>query len=248
MSTYVLVHGAWHGAWCWYRIIPLLEKQGHKVIAPDLPGHGADRSVTIAAGTLRSYTDRIKSIVEAQDEPVILVGHSLGGAVISQVAEEVPASVKKLVYLSAFLLPDGAMIARDENNAQQQHEQSEAEGPGPYLFDEATGLITINPDYLVDLYYHDCNESDIALAKLVVCAEPGITLYTGIHVNDNFARIPRFYIETTNDQAIPVTVQRNMYTVLPCEHVYTLPTGHSSFLVDPEGLGEILTAIDAYAV
>jgi pimeloyl-ACP methyl ester carboxylesterase len=248
MSTYILIHGAWHGAWSWYRIIPLLEKQGHKVIAPDLPGHGRDRSAPLTSVTLRSYTDHVKRIVEAQDEPVILVGHSMGGAVISQVAEEAPASIQKLVYLSAFLLSDGAMIASDENNAQKQHEQSGAEGPGPYLFDETSGLITINPDYLVDLYYQDCSETDIALAKLVLCEEPGVTLYTGIHADKNFARIPRFYIETTNDRAIPVAVQRDMYTTLPCKHVYTLPTGHSSFFADPEGLVEILTAIDSYAV
>ena len=78
-TTYVLIHGAWHGGWCWRKIVPLLEAGGHRVFAPDLPGHGDDKTAT-ATVTLESYTDRICEIACAQTEQVILVGHSMGAS------------------------------------------------------------------------------------------------------------------------------------------------------------------------
>jgi pimeloyl-ACP methyl ester carboxylesterase len=119
VSTYVLVHGAWHGSWCWDRVVPLLEKQGHKAVAPDLPGHGADKS-PISEVSLQAYADRVVDVLEAQSETVVLVGHSMGGIVISQAAECCPDRVKTLVYLSAFLLRDGEsllQVAQDDTEA-----------------------------------------------------------------------------------------------------------------------------------
>ena len=77
MSTYVLIHGAWHGGWCWKKVVPLIEKEGHTVVAPDLPGHGEDKR-PIAEITLQAYADRVCQILDEQSEPVILAGHSMG--------------------------------------------------------------------------------------------------------------------------------------------------------------------------
>ncbi len=109
MSNYVLIHGAWHGAWCWDKVVPLLEKEGHKVEAPDLPGHGNDKT-PIPEISLQAYADRVCEILDAQSEPVILVGHSMGGVVITQAAENRPEKIKKLVYLTAFLLQNGEFL------------------------------------------------------------------------------------------------------------------------------------------
>ena len=78
MSNYVLIHGAWHGAWCWYKMLPLLKRVGHDVIAPDLPGLGKDMT-PIDQISLESWTKGICEIVVAQPNPVVLVGHSRGG-------------------------------------------------------------------------------------------------------------------------------------------------------------------------
>ena len=106
MATYVLIHGAWHGGWCWDKIVPLLKKEGHKVEAPDLPGHGRDKT-PIPEISLQSYTDRVCRILDTQSEPVILVGHSMGGVVITQAAQHRPEKIKTLVYLSAMLPRNG---------------------------------------------------------------------------------------------------------------------------------------------
>ena len=106
MSTYILIHGSWHGAWCWYKVVPLLEKAGHKALAIDLPGHGRDWTPAPDI-SLQSYVDCVCKVIDSQPEPVVLVGHSRGGIVLSQVAEVRPEKIEMLVYLSAFLIPNG---------------------------------------------------------------------------------------------------------------------------------------------
>src|SRR5688572_25619526 len=106
MSTYVMIHGAWHGGWCWDKVRRRLEDAGHRVVTPDLPGHGDDRTET-AAVTLDAYAGRVCEALDAQAEPVILVGHSMGGVIITAAAERRPEKVRALVYLCAFLPGDG---------------------------------------------------------------------------------------------------------------------------------------------
>ncbi len=110
-TTYVMVHSAWLGGWAWYTVASLLEKQGHRVIAPDLPGHGKDKTPP-AKVTLESYVKTVTDVLDSQGNPVVLVGHSLGGIVISQAAENRPDKVKSLVYLWAFLLPSGGSFMK----------------------------------------------------------------------------------------------------------------------------------------
>ena len=81
MATFVLIHGAWHGGWCWRKVVPHLEAAGHTVIAPDLPSHGDDPTPA-AEVTLDDYVRRVCEILDAQDEPVVLVGHSMGGLLV----------------------------------------------------------------------------------------------------------------------------------------------------------------------
>jgi pimeloyl-ACP methyl ester carboxylesterase len=89
--------------------VPLLEKKGHTVVAPDLPSHGRDKT-HLSAVSLQAYVDSVCKILDAQREPVILVGHSMGGAIITQVAEYRPAKIKTLVYVTAVLLKNGEAI------------------------------------------------------------------------------------------------------------------------------------------
>jgi pimeloyl-ACP methyl ester carboxylesterase len=106
MATYVFVHGAWHGGWCWHRIAAHLQRAMHRVVTPDLISLGRDRT---PAGnvTLAQWTEQITRLVTAEPEPVILVGHSRGGIVLSEVAERICERVRTLVYVTAFLLESG---------------------------------------------------------------------------------------------------------------------------------------------
>ena len=103
---FVLVHGAWHGAWCWEKVLPLINAAGHAVDTIDLPGLGEDKTA-IADVTLDSYVSAVTDLIETIGKPVVLVGHSMGGMVITQVAEKIADKVDTLIYLTAFSPKNG---------------------------------------------------------------------------------------------------------------------------------------------
>ena len=92
MGIFVLIHGSGNGGWCWDKVAPLLTQAGHEVIAPDLPGHGDDKT-PVREVSLQSCVDRVVEILDTQSEPVILVGHSTGGLTISQTTEQRPGMI-----------------------------------------------------------------------------------------------------------------------------------------------------------
>ncbi len=102
---FVLIHGAWHGGWCWDGVIKLLEEAGHTAEAPTLPGHnpGDNRSLV----TFNSYVDKILEVLERQNKPVILVGHSSAGFLLQSAAPKAATKVERLIFHNAFILPDG---------------------------------------------------------------------------------------------------------------------------------------------
>ena len=108
MTCFVLVHGAHHGGWCWYKLAALLEARGHRVHAPDLPGHGRNAAMP---STLAAYVDHITAILDGEEGPVVLLGHSMGGAAITGAGEARPKKVAHIVYLSAFITEPGQSMA-----------------------------------------------------------------------------------------------------------------------------------------
>jgi pimeloyl-ACP methyl ester carboxylesterase len=109
MANFLLIHGACHGGWCWERVAPLLEAAGHSVAAPDLPGHGDD-ATPMSELSLERYGAFVAELAVSYG-PVVLVGHSMAGAVISRAAEAVPDQIERLVYLTAYLPQSGESLA-----------------------------------------------------------------------------------------------------------------------------------------
>ena len=234
MSTYILVHGAWHGAWCWEKVVPLLRRAGHQVITFDLPGHGQDKT-PVAEVVLDLYVQRTSEVLATQREPVILVGHSMGGIVLSETAERYPAKIEKLIYLAAFLLQDG-----HSQGEIAQNDKDTLLVPN-VVFDESGTSLTLPPEKLKEILYDDCSDEDIAWAKRHLVPQAIKPLTTSIHVTaENFDRIPRVYIECLQDKAISPACQRQMYTAWPCQKVFTLQTSHSPFFSAPEQLSRLL--------
>src|SRR6201990_523636 len=108
MARIVLVHGAFGGAWSWEPVIPGLEEAGHTVQAIDLPGSGEDHT-PVAGVTLDGYTERVWQAL-ASGPPAVLVGHSMGGVVVTQAAARTPEQVERLVYVAAFAPADGQSL------------------------------------------------------------------------------------------------------------------------------------------
>src|SRR6185369_8609831 len=106
MKTFILIHGSWHSSWNWHKVAPLLERQGHKAIAIDLPGMGRDKT-PIQEVKMQTTVERICELIDSIEGKVILVGHSKNGIMISQAAEYRPDKIEKLIYLAAYLIPNG---------------------------------------------------------------------------------------------------------------------------------------------
>jgi pimeloyl-ACP methyl ester carboxylesterase len=237
MSTYLLIHGAWHGGWCWRKVAPLLEAKGHKVLAPDLPGHGDDRTAT-ATVTLKSYTDRICEIANAQTEPVILAGHSMGGVAITQAAENCPKQIGALVYVCAFLPRNGDSLMTWASQDQESM-------VNPSTTDQrADGTIDFKPERSREAFYGNCGEDDVAFAQSRLCAQSGAPLGTPVVTTaERWGRIPRYYIECARDCAITLKLQREMQKASPCRQAFSIDTDHSPFFSAPEQVADILSRI-----
>lgn len=111
MATFVLVHGAWHGSWCWARVRRALHEQGHEVFTPTLSGVGEQSHALSPDIDLQRHVDDVANLIRWEDlHSVILCGHSYGGCVISGVAEVLADRIAALVYLDAFLLEDGECL------------------------------------------------------------------------------------------------------------------------------------------
>jgi pimeloyl-ACP methyl ester carboxylesterase len=238
MATFVLVHGAWHGAWCWREIVPLLEAEGHRVLAPDLPGHGSDDS-PVSKMTLESYARRVQSTVESASEPVVLVGHSMSGMVVTQAAEYARARVRRLVYLTAMLPGDGQSLAALVGSFA---------GPDPVhakvIVDEQAGTCVLADGAAAGLFYGECAPEAIEFALPMLRPEALVPLATPVRVTaDGAGSLPRAYIECLRDGAITLGLQRHMQAALPCEPVLEIDSDHSPFLSRPRALSDHLLAL-----
>jgi pimeloyl-ACP methyl ester carboxylesterase len=243
MATFLLVHGSFHGAWCWEKLVPLLQAAGHRVVAPDLPGSGADTS-PLSEATLDRYVAAICAVVDEQFEPPILVAHSMGSIVCAQVAERRPKSLAAVVYVCGLLLRSGETLmsflgefahlgVRDlviENMVTREG-----------------GAVSDFPASAAPaVFYNRCSPADAQWAaqqlrpqaNAVYGSAPALTA-------EGFGRVRRFYVFGLDDLAVPITFQRLMVERTPCERTFELDTDHSPFLSAPDQLAGVLVTIAA---
>ncbi len=241
MADYLLIHGAWHGAWCWYRVISLLEEAGHTVRAIDLPGR-SDDTTPLADITFDDFVNTACRGLEVNNEPTVLVGHSLGGITISAAAERAPDRIARLVYLSA-LLPQSGQSAFDIVALPEMHFADEGLNHIGRVPAEDGLSSSFRPDKMREVFYADCRDEDIDFARANTCAEPTVIGTTPVNLTaERFGRVPRDYIQCRADRSIPLTAQRAMVEAVGCDRVYTLDTSHSPFLSAPEQVVNILTS------
>ena len=237
MSTFVLIHGGCHGAWCWYKVIPALEKKGHTVIAPDLPSHGRDKTL-VSVVTFQAYVDTVCDILDAQREPVVLVGHSMGGGIITQAAEYRPDKIKTLVYLTALLPANG------ESMGKVLRRNTETILASNFVSNADQSASMVREEVLVEGFYGDCSAEDVALAKLSLTPQATAPLRTKLQTTaERFGRIPRVAIECLRDRAHSLAFQRSVYTTFPFQQVISMDTSHSPFFSAPDELAAHLEAL-----
>jgi pimeloyl-ACP methyl ester carboxylesterase len=239
VASFILIHGSWHGGWCFDLVAERLRAGGHEVIAPDLPGMGGDEAA-LRAVSLQGWADFVANLCRAaQQRPVILVGHSRGGLVISQAAETAPEAIDALVYLCAMMLPSG--MSRAEFKA--------LESPNP-AFDAIIAPVHGGAGSAVDPVSGAAVFAQLAPAQLVAEAmarlvnEPHTPRSTPLQLTpERYGQVPRTYIECTEDRAIPISSQRRMQQASPGAKILTLNADHSPFLSMPEELAQMLLSL-----
>ncbi len=239
MGTFVLVHGGFVGGWCWEKLVPLLEEAGHRVEAPDLPGSGDDNT-PLPEVSLQAYADRISEVLDAQPEPVVLVGQSSGGVAVSQAAEQHPDEIQLLVYVGAYLLRDGeSILSAGEND-------TESLVLSNLVMSEDGSSATLREDAIGEGLLADCSDEDVERAKARFGPQALAPIATPVSLSErNYGRIPRVYVETLEDRAISPSLQKEMYERVPCQKVISMEAGHWPFYSAPEELAGHLTSLIA---
>jgi pimeloyl-ACP methyl ester carboxylesterase len=226
MARFVLVHGAFGGAWCWEPVIGPLEAAGHTVEALDLPGSGDDET-PVAEITLKAYADRVCATLAERPEQAVLVGYSMGGVVITQAAHQCTEHVASLVFVCAFMpsngqsLLDMTQLPEAAGDQIQENLTIEGEPPVAVLSAEATAKVI----------YNDCTSEQAAWAVSKRRPQPVVPYTTPVQIDDaKLATIPRYYVLTARDQALMQPLQRRMIREHPCERVFELDADHAPFL------------------
>lgn len=233
-ETFILIHGAWHGGWCWENIERRLHALGHKTIAPDMPGHGL-RKEKIENQTLQNYVDCVVKILDEQEEPVILVGHSLGGAIVTMAAEARPEKIRKIIYLAAFMMAPGQSCNGMKSGIKPMDLLARSENGLTVPW----GLEQVNNRFAqdcsnVDRQYMISKLNEEAIEPLIAEVFP---------TEKRWGSIRRFYIACLHDKAVSPDVVKEMLQTSPCEEVYELLADHSAFYSAPEELCYVLHKI-----
>jgi pimeloyl-ACP methyl ester carboxylesterase len=226
--TVLLVHGAWHGAWCWERVIPLLDTAGVPVVVVDLP------SVSHSNATVHDDSDYVRAALDSIDGETVLVGHSYAGAVISEAG--VHENVARLVYLAGFALEIG--------ESAQENALTGGEGPSDLgaALRLGDGVITIDPAHAVAALYHDC-PADVASAAIHQLRPQSLTALSGSVNAAAWREKPATYVVCTEDHALPVPLQRS--NAARIGESVDWPTSHSPFLSRPELVADLLVEFSA---
>ena len=239
MAGFVLIHGSWHGGWCFDPVAEILRARGHAVLAPTLPGMGGTAE-ELAAVTLEGWADfaleHCRRLRAETGGPVVLAGHSRGGLVVSTAAERDPQAMDALVYICAMMLPDGLSRA----------EFKKLEGPNP-AFDAIIspvhgGVGTVVDPAAAGAVFAQVSAPDLVAAVLPrLIAEPHGPRSEKLALTpERWGSLPRTYVECTQDRTIPIDSQRKMQQFSPGARVVTLDADHSPYLSRPVELADAL--------
>lgn len=231
---FVLVHGAFHAAWSWEPIAAELRARGHHVELFDLPGAGDDET-PYSEVTLDLTAQRVVEVIKDSPEPVVLVGHSMGGIVVTEVAGRVPSLITRLVYVTAFRPVDGeslldlAQLPEGATDGVQANIVVEGEPPVA-VFDRSKAD---------EVFYHDVPEPVRASARERLDPQPLALFATPVSLPEPIT-IPTDYVICTDDGAIPPALQELMAAREPAT-VFRLASSHSPMFSFTAELSDILT-------
>jgi len=234
MSRFVLVHGAFSGAWIWEPLAAELRDAGHTVDAFDLPGLGDDQTPPEEV-TLESCARRLVDVIDSRPEPAIVVGNSMGGVIATQGAVLAPGRVLALVYAAAFIPADGQSLLDltklPEGSTDQVQANLVIEPP----------FASLPADASKTALYAQCADDVAAWAIAKQRPQPIAPFASPVSLPPGaIDGIPRFYVVCTQDRAIPEALQRRMIREHGCDMVVELETDHTPHLSQTKQLADAL--------
>ncbi|KAK1588372.1 hypothetical protein Q3G72_022585 [Acer saccharum] len=251
---FVLVHGANHGAWSWYKLKPRLEAAGHRVTALDLAASGINMKAIQDVHTLYEYTEPLLEILASlpDNEKVILVGHSLGGQNLALAADKFPEKISAAVFFTAFM-PD--TTHKPSYVMDQYCERIPAENWldtqfAPYDDDSSKSsrmTMFFGPKFLTSKLYQLSPIEDLELAKSLI--RPGSLFLDDLsksnkYTSKGYGKVNRVYIICEEDQGIPKKFQQWMIDNYPVNHVMEIKgADHMGMLSKPKELCDCLSEI-----
>lgn len=235
--TYVLVHGAWADESAWGFVRNQLAVNANVVVV-NLPAHGIDLTAANAV-SLTDYVKTVTDVINTQPGKVILVGHSMAGIVVSQVAENIPAKIDKLIYVSAYLPKNG----EDLLTLSKQDAQSKVGGALEFTADYSAA--TIKKEMIAPAVCADCPDYMKEVLVKYHKAEPAKPLGEKVALsNSKFGSVPKYYIYTSEDRAVGYELQKMMVKNNGAiKQTFTMNTSHLPFVVQPQEFVKILTGI-----
>ncbi len=236
-ATLVMVHGAWHGAWCFDKVRAHTDALGVASVAVDLPGHGAD---TGELTDLHGDADRVREILDGLDSPVVLVGHSYGGSVITEAG--IHPSVRHLVFLCA-VVPDrdettfGVVQGRDLGLDVSRGERPQL---GKVVIEVRPGVTEFVAEFAAELFYNGCEPADADRAAARLSPQ-----FSGAMVQQPNAvawrERPSTYLLCRNDNAVHPDVQQVLAD--RCSEQVAWDCGHSPFMSHAGEVADLLAAV-----
>lgn len=243
--TIVMIEGAWHWGGCFQKVANVLTQMGHPVLLPDLKSHGYDAATYDQVTSMADYVAPVTAILQAAVEPVILLGHSMGGASLTYLGEMYPEKIHTLIYLTAYMTPNGKTVNDYVSSPSYVNDPSAVElfqVLSPSLDGKGLTLDRTKPALIKAAFYGDCTDHDVVIAAANVITTTSNV--PGNHVSTitatRFGMLPRLYIECTADRAIPIAQQRRMQADVPGATVLTLDASHSPFFSQPRRLAELI--------
>lgn len=239
---YLLVHGAWQGQWAWKALATALQDEGHEVSFFDLPGSGDDMtpatqvSLDTCAGRVLEKTQALSTSGD-----VILVGHSMGGAVVTHAASVSPELYSRVVYICAFLPAHGESVM-------QLGEKSAQMGvAGPVASVDASAMTaTLNEEHVAATFFNDGKEEDYLPFIKLFRPQPLAPVVSPVAVSEAFKVLKKSYVICTLDQAISPSLQRIMAERAEVDDIRELESGHEPFITARDRLFDILHTLPSY--
>jgi pimeloyl-ACP methyl ester carboxylesterase len=242
MARFVLVHGAFAGAWIWGPLIDRLKATGHSVEVFDLPASGDDHTPASEV-TLHACATRLCEVLASSSEPAIVAGNSMGGIVATQGAARCPSRVRALIYVTAFLPKNGQSLLDLTQLPEGAGDQVQAN----ITIDGDPPIATMPDAASRQALYGACTDDVASWAVARQRPQPVAPFVTPVSIPlgalDN---IKRYYVVCTRDRAIPLPLQRRMIAENACADVVELDTDHTPQLSMTDELAKALNRFAAH--